>query len=131
MRVVRSRSLSREVSRRVPGSREAGVVSTRPSGGRVQRRASIVVDVDEAQPLDALEVTAVPGGQGKAVAQADSGLHAVGEADQATSSLTAYLASLDADEVDLLLGLEGILDEEEEQEMRARIDAARAVWRAS
>lgn len=46
-------------------------------------------------------------------------------------ALTAYLAGLEADEVDLLLGLEGILDEEEEQEMRARIDAARAVWRAS
>lgn len=46
-------------------------------------------------------------------------------------ALTVYLAALDADEVDLLLGLEGILDEEEEQEMRGRIDAARTVWRAS
>jgi len=45
-------------------------------------------------------------------------------------ALTVYLAGLDADEVDLLLGLEGILGEEEEQEMRARIDAARTVWRA-
>jgi metal-responsive CopG/Arc/MetJ family transcriptional regulator len=46
-------------------------------------------------------------------------------------ALTTYLAELDTDELDLLLGLEGILDQEEEREVRARIDAARATWRAS
>lgn len=46
-------------------------------------------------------------------------------------ALDAYLAALDSDEIDLLLSLEGSLDEQEERELRARIDEARAVWRAS
>lgn len=46
-------------------------------------------------------------------------------------ALDAYLRDLGTDEVDLLLRLEGSLDEREEQELRARIDAAKATWRAS
>lgn len=46
-------------------------------------------------------------------------------------ALDAYLRDLGTDEVDLLLSLEGSLDEREEQELRARIDAAKATWRAS
>ena len=46
-------------------------------------------------------------------------------------AIAEYLHGLDADEVDLLLSLEGILDEDDEREMRARIDSARATWRAS
>lgn len=46
-------------------------------------------------------------------------------------ALEAYLHDLDSDETDLLLGLEGSLDDREEQELRARIEEARAVWRAS
>jgi len=46
-------------------------------------------------------------------------------------ALDAYLHDLGTDETDMLLGLEGILTDDEEREMRARIDEARAVWRAS
>ena len=46
-------------------------------------------------------------------------------------ALDAYLANLDADEVDMLLGLEGILTDDEAKEMRSRINDARAAWRAS
>lgn len=46
-------------------------------------------------------------------------------------ALNAYLRDLDAQEVDLLLGLEGILDEDDEREMRSRIDVLRATWRTS
>jgi metal-responsive CopG/Arc/MetJ family transcriptional regulator len=46
-------------------------------------------------------------------------------------ALAAYLHELDTDEVELLLSLEGTLSDEEEQEMRSRIDATRAMWRAS
>lgn len=46
-------------------------------------------------------------------------------------AVDAYLQSLEADELDLLLALEGSLTEQEEREMRARIDELRALWRAS
>jgi hypothetical protein len=46
-------------------------------------------------------------------------------------ALDAYLASLNADEVDHLLGLEGTLTDSEAREVRSRINDARAKWRAS
>jgi len=46
-------------------------------------------------------------------------------------ALDGYLASLNTDEVDLLLGLEGVLTESDAREMRSRIEDARAAWRAS
>lgn len=46
-------------------------------------------------------------------------------------ALNAYLASLKVDEVDLLLGLEGVLTDSDAQEMRSRIDDMRTTWRAS
>ncbi|MBV9639081.1 MAG: hypothetical protein JO330_05910 [Mycobacteriaceae bacterium] len=46
-------------------------------------------------------------------------------------ALDAYLANLDADEVDMLLDLEGILTDDEAKEMRSRINGAKAAWRAS
>lgn len=46
-------------------------------------------------------------------------------------ALDAYLASLNTDEVDLVLGLEGTLTESEAREVRSRINDARAKWRAS
>ncbi|MDN5918332.1 MAG: hypothetical protein L0I76_25090 [Pseudonocardia sp.] len=46
-------------------------------------------------------------------------------------AIEAYLRDLDTDEVGLLLGLAGTLDEPEEREVRSRIEAARATWRAS
>ncbi|AEF37013.1 MULTISPECIES: hypothetical protein [Mycobacteriaceae] len=46
-------------------------------------------------------------------------------------ALDGYLASLDTDEVDLLIGLEGTLTDAEAQEMETRINDARATWRAS
>lgn len=46
-------------------------------------------------------------------------------------ALTDYLHRLDTDEVDMLLRLRGILSEDEEREMRSRIQAARATWRTS
>jgi len=46
-------------------------------------------------------------------------------------AVDAYLQDLRADEVDLLLGLEGMLDDQEEKEVRSRIAATRQAWRAS
>jgi hypothetical protein len=46
-------------------------------------------------------------------------------------ALDGYLANLNTDEVDLLLGLEGMLTESDAREMRSRIEDARAAWRAS
>lgn len=46
-------------------------------------------------------------------------------------ALAAYLQNLEPNEVELLLSLEGMLSESEAREMRSRIDAARATWRAS
>lgn len=46
-------------------------------------------------------------------------------------ALDGYLANLNADEVNLLLGLEGMLTESEAQEARARIDDVRTSWRTS
>jgi metal-responsive CopG/Arc/MetJ family transcriptional regulator len=46
-------------------------------------------------------------------------------------ALDAYLTSLNTDEIDLLLGLEGTLTESEAREVRSRINDARARWRAS
>jgi len=46
-------------------------------------------------------------------------------------ALDVYLSDLSTSETDLLLGLEGIIDDEQEREMRGRIDAARTTWRAS
>jgi hypothetical protein len=46
-------------------------------------------------------------------------------------ALDAYLRDLDTDEIDLLLGLEGSLDEQEEQLVRTRITEARTTWRTS
>jgi hypothetical protein len=38
---------------------------------------------------------------------------------------------LHADEIELLLSLEGTLDEHEEDEVRSRIEATRQAWRVS
>jgi hypothetical protein len=46
-------------------------------------------------------------------------------------ALDGYLANLNTDEVDLLLGLEGVLTEFDAREMRSRIKEARAAWRTS
>lgn len=46
-------------------------------------------------------------------------------------ALDGYLANLNTDEVDLLLGLEGTLADSEAREVRTRIDEARSTWRAS
>lgn len=46
-------------------------------------------------------------------------------------ALDAYLANLNTDEVELLLGLEGTLSESDARQMRSRIDEAKNAWRAS
>jgi hypothetical protein len=46
-------------------------------------------------------------------------------------ALDSYLGDLGQDEIALLLDLEGTLDEQQEYELRARIEAARTTWRAS
>jgi metal-responsive CopG/Arc/MetJ family transcriptional regulator len=46
-------------------------------------------------------------------------------------ALDLYLASLNTGEVNLLLGLEGMLTESDAQEMRSRINDVRTTWRAS
>lgn len=46
-------------------------------------------------------------------------------------ALDAYLADVSPDEVELLLGMEGMLTESEAREMRSRIKEAKAAWRAS
>jgi hypothetical protein len=45
-------------------------------------------------------------------------------------ALDGYLSSLSTDEVDVLLGLEGMLTESDAGEMRSRIDDVRTAWRA-
>lgn len=45
-------------------------------------------------------------------------------------AIDAYLSELGADEVESLLALNGILGDEDEREVRSRIDDVRAVWRA-
>lgn len=46
-------------------------------------------------------------------------------------ALESYLRDLGDDEIGVLLDLEGTLDEREEAQLRARVGAARATWRAS
>jgi metal-responsive CopG/Arc/MetJ family transcriptional regulator len=46
-------------------------------------------------------------------------------------AVEAYLRDLDSEETDLLLGLEGMLDDDEAREVRSRIDTTRELWRAS
>ncbi|MFV0496130.1 hypothetical protein [Mycobacterium sp.] len=46
-------------------------------------------------------------------------------------ALDSYLASLEVDEVDLLLGLEGALTDSDAHEIRSRIADMRATWRVS
>ena len=46
-------------------------------------------------------------------------------------AIDSYLADLRADEVEVLLTFEGVLDEEQADEVRSRIEAARQTWRAS
>jgi hypothetical protein len=46
-------------------------------------------------------------------------------------ALDVYLSDREGEELEVLLGLEGSLDEEEEREMRSRIDQARTSWRSS
>lgn len=46
-------------------------------------------------------------------------------------ALDSYLRDLGEDEIAALLELEGTLGERDEAELRARIEAARAIWRAS
>ncbi|MGH3475787.1 MAG: hypothetical protein ACRDRY_10445 [Pseudonocardiaceae bacterium] len=46
-------------------------------------------------------------------------------------ALDSYLGDLGQDEIAVLLDLEGMLDEQQEHQLRARIEAARATWRAS
>jgi hypothetical protein len=46
-------------------------------------------------------------------------------------ALDGYLANLKTDEVDLLLGLEGVLTESDAEEVRSRINDVRSTWRAS
>lgn len=46
-------------------------------------------------------------------------------------AVDTYLQDLDTDETDLLLSLEGSINDQEAGELRSRIKAARAAWRAS
>jgi Ribbon-helix-helix protein, copG family len=46
-------------------------------------------------------------------------------------ALDGYLANLNVDEVDLLLGLEGVLTDTDAREMRSRIDDVRTTGRVS
>ena len=46
-------------------------------------------------------------------------------------ALDSYLTNLNTDEVELLLGLEGVVTESDAREMRSRINDARSKWRAS
>ncbi|OBI42941.1 hypothetical protein A5707_05710 [Mycobacterium kyorinense] len=46
-------------------------------------------------------------------------------------ALDAYLGSLNTNETDLLLGLEGTLTDSETREVQSRINDVRARWRAS
>jgi hypothetical protein len=46
-------------------------------------------------------------------------------------ALADYLSEREADEMDLLLSLEGTLSDEEESELRSRLDQLRESWRIS
>lgn len=46
-------------------------------------------------------------------------------------ALDEYLANLNTDEVDLLLGLEGMLTESDARGVRSRINDVKTTWRAS
>jgi hypothetical protein len=46
-------------------------------------------------------------------------------------ALDAYLRDVDDDEIDRLLNLEGILDDEQDAELRARVEAVREQWRVA
>jgi hypothetical protein len=46
-------------------------------------------------------------------------------------ALDSYLESVSAAEIDLLLGLEGVLSEQEAEELRKRVDEVRETWRAA
>ena len=46
-------------------------------------------------------------------------------------ALDGYLRDLEAGEIDQLLGLEGVLDEQDERDVRTWIAEARGAWRAS
>ncbi len=46
-------------------------------------------------------------------------------------ALDAYLANLSTDEVDILLGLEGVLTDSDARKLRSRINDVRTTWRAS
>lgn len=46
-------------------------------------------------------------------------------------ALDEYLANVNADEVDILLGLEGVLTDSEARELSSRINDVRTTWRAS
>ncbi|OBK24573.1 hypothetical protein A5634_02785 [Mycobacterium asiaticum] len=46
-------------------------------------------------------------------------------------ALDGYLANLNVDEVQLLLGLEGVLTDCDADEMRSRINDVRSAWRVS
>ncbi|MDP9022776.1 MAG: hypothetical protein M3N57_08785 [Actinomycetota bacterium] len=46
-------------------------------------------------------------------------------------ALDTYLRDQDAGEVELMLSLEGSVDDEEEAEIRGRIDEARSLWRSA
>lgn len=46
-------------------------------------------------------------------------------------ALHAYLQDLDDAEIDMLLLLEGSIDDGEERRLRRRVEESRAVWRAS
>lgn len=46
-------------------------------------------------------------------------------------ALSAYLQDVSADEVEMLLGLEGVLTEDDERELRSRVDSARSTWRVA
>lgn len=46
-------------------------------------------------------------------------------------ALDAYLHELSTNELDFLLSLEGSLSEDEERELRGRIEEARGPWRVS
>jgi hypothetical protein len=49
----------------------------------------------------------------------------------AKEALDAYLRDRDAEEIELLLSLEGSVDDEDEAGIRARIDEARSQWRSA
>lgn len=46
-------------------------------------------------------------------------------------ALDSYLQSMSAAETDFLLGLEGMLNEQEADELRRRVDEVRETWRAA